>query len=97
MADRFVEGTCPLCNYQDARGDQCDKCGKLLNAVDLVNPHCKLDGDSPIVRESRHLFLNLTEQQPVLEDWFKKASLEGSWSSNSEQITSKWLNEGTAF
>lgn len=77
LADRFVEGTCPLCGYEDARGDQCDKCGKLLNAIELVNPHCKLDGATPIIRDSKHLFLNLTEQQPVLEAWYKKASSEG--------------------
>ncbi|KAJ3302582.1 putative methionine--tRNA ligase, cytoplasmic protein rar1 [Kappamyces sp. JEL0829] len=94
LADRFVEGTCPLCQYNDARGDQCDKCGKLLNATDLINPHCKLDGAKPIFRNSKHLFLNLTEHQPVLDAWFKKTSQEGSWSSNSESITASWLKEG---
>lgn len=94
LADRFVEGTCPLCQYEDARGDQCDKCGKLLNAIELVNPRCKLDGAKPIARDSKHLFLNLTDQQPALESWFKKASVDGAWSANSENITSSWLKEG---
>ncbi|KAI8924511.1 hypothetical protein BC831DRAFT_498466 [Entophlyctis helioformis] len=78
----------------DARGDQCDGCGKLLNAIELKNPRCKLDGASPSVRDSRHLFLNLTGQQPKLEEWFKKTSMEGSWSANSQTITNSWLKEG---
>jgi methionyl-tRNA synthetase len=94
LADRFVEGTCPLCGYEDARGDQCDKCGKLLNATDLVNPHCKLDGATPVPRDSKHLFLNLTEQQPSLEAWFKEASKNGEWTANSQTITNNWLKEG---
>jgi methionyl-tRNA synthetase len=97
LADRFVEGICPLCSYEDARGDQCDKCGHLLNAIDLIKPRCKIckiDGAAPIIRSSKHLFLNLTDQQPVLEAWFRKASQEGFWTSNSEAITSSWLKEG---
>ncbi|KAI8902889.1 tRNA synthetases class I (M)-domain-containing protein [Globomyces pollinis-pini] len=94
LADRFVEGTCPLCNFDDARGDQCDGCGKLLNATDLINPHCKLDNAVPVIRESNHLFLNLTEQQPTLEKWFKKTCSDGFWTRNSELITASWLKEG---
>jgi len=60
LADRFVEGTCPLCGYEDARGDQCDKCGKLINAVELINPKCKLCKSSPVVKSSNHLFLDLS-------------------------------------
>ena len=59
LADRFVEGTCPLCAYEDARGDQCDKCGKLINAVDLRNPRCKLCKDTPVIKSTQHLFLDL--------------------------------------
>ena len=59
LADRFVEGTCPLCMYEDARGDQCDKCGKLINAIELINPTCKLCKSTPEVRSSDHLFLDL--------------------------------------
>ncbi|XP_077862668.1 LOW QUALITY PROTEIN: methionine--tRNA ligase, cytoplasmic-like, partial [Saccoglossus kowalevskii] len=59
LADRFVEGICPLCNYPDARGDQCDKCGKLINAVELKSPRCKVCGDSPVVKSSEHLFIDL--------------------------------------
>ncbi|CAB5355057.1 unnamed protein product [Rhizophagus irregularis] len=69
LADRYVEGTCPKCNYEDARGDQCDSCGQLLNATELVNPRCKLEGSTPIMRESKHMFLDLDTLQKTVEDW----------------------------
>ena len=59
LADRFVEGTCPLCSYEDARGDQCDACGKLINAVELLHPKCKLCKGAPQVKSTQHLFLDL--------------------------------------
>uniref|UniRef100_A0A672VCQ8 Methionine--tRNA ligase, cytoplasmic n=3 Tax=Neoaves TaxID=3078114 RepID=A0A672VCQ8_STRHB len=59
LADRFVEGTCPFCSYEEARGDQCDKCGKLINAVELKNPQCKLCRGVPTVKPTQHLFLDL--------------------------------------
>ncbi|KAG0224499.1 putative methionine--tRNA ligase, cytoplasmic protein rar1 [Mortierella sp. GBA43] len=94
LADRFVEGTCPRCNYDDARGDQCDKCGNLLNAVELINPRCKLDNNRPKQQESRHLFLDLSKLQKRCEEWFEKASEEGNWSSNGRTITQSWFKEG---
>jgi methionyl-tRNA synthetase len=94
LADRFVEGTCPLCAYEDARGDQCDKCGHLLDPLELKNPRCKLDGATPVPRETKHVYLCLDKLQPLEEEWFKKASKEGNWSSNGVQITSSWLKEG---
>ncbi|KAJ4323921.1 putative methionine--tRNA ligase, cytoplasmic protein rar1 [Neodidymelliopsis sp. IMI 364377] len=94
LADRFVEGTCPLCNYDDARGDQCDKCGHLLDPLELKNPRCKLDGATPVPRETKHVYLCLDKLQPLEEEWFKKSSTEGNWSSNGVQITASWLKEG---
>ena len=61
LADRFVEGTCPLCAYEDARGDQCDRCGKLINAVELKHPRCKLCTQAPVLKNSQHLFLDLPQ------------------------------------
>lgn len=94
LADRFVEGECPLCHYLDARGDQCDKCGHLLDPLDLINPRCKLDGATPIPRETKHVFLLLDKLQPRVEEWAKKASEEGKWSQNGIGITESWLKEG---
>ncbi|ORY94849.1 tRNA synthetases class I (M)-domain-containing protein [Syncephalastrum racemosum] len=94
LADRYVEGTCPLCNYEDARGDQCDACGKLLNATELVNPRCKLDGTAPITKDSRHLFLDLDRLQPDIDAFNARVNTEGKWSSNGVHITQSWLKEG---
>ncbi|RKP09230.1 methionyl-tRNA synthetase [Thamnocephalis sphaerospora] len=94
LADRYVEGTCPKCGYDDARGDQCDGCGHLLNAHELVNPRCKLDGNRPINRDSTHIFLDLPKLQDQCEAFYQKSSTEGNWTSNGRTITSSWLNEG---
>ena len=67
LHDRYVEGTCPHCGYESARGDQCDECGQLLEAIDLINPRSTLDGRRPTVRETTHLFLDLPQfSEPLL-------------------------------
>jgi len=104
LADRFIEGECPLCHYEDARGDQCDKCGKLLSATELLKPTCKAGraatcavGAPPHsveVRSSQHLFLDLPKLSERLESWIGKASQEGSWTENSIQTTRAWIRDG---
>jgi len=64
LPDRYVEGTCPRCGCEGARGDQCDACGALLDAVELIDPRSKVDGSTPVVRETEHFFLDL----PALKD-----------------------------
>lgn len=59
LPDRYVEGTCPICGFDQARGDQCDNCGNLLDALDLINPRSKTDGSTPVVRETEHFFFDL--------------------------------------
>ncbi len=59
LPDRYVEGICPICGYEFARGDQCDNCGNLLDALDLIEPRSKTDGSTPVVRETEHFFLDL--------------------------------------
>ncbi|RLV93484.1 Methionine--tRNA ligase cytoplasmic [Spathaspora sp. JA1] len=94
LADRFVEGTCPKCNYEDARGDQCDKCGNLLDPLDLIDPRCKVDGSSPIVKESTHIYLKLNELEEPLSKWVSESEVKGNWSKNSRTITNSWLKQG---
>ncbi|CAO3614315.1 unnamed protein product [Cunninghamella blakesleeana] len=94
LADRYVEGNCPYCQYEDARGDQCDACGKLLNATELVLPRCKLDGNAPITKDSRHLFLDLGKLQNDIEAFNAVSNVEGKWSANGINITKSWLKEG---
>lgn len=94
LSDRFVEGTCPKCQYEDARGDQCDKCGSLLDPFELINPHCKLDRATPVPRDTTHIFLRLDKAQPAVEEWFNKSSVEGGWPQNGVSITKSWLEKG---
>lgn len=94
LADRFVEGTCPTCQYEDARGDQCDKCGRLLDPTELINPRCKLDQATPVVKESTHIFLKLNELEEPLKQWVLEASEKGKWSKNSKTITNSWIKKG---
>ena len=92
LADRFVEGECPLCHYEDARGDQCDKCGKLINATELINPRCKRTGKTPEIRTSRHLFIDLPQLESELNDWLNKSSEQ--WTNNARVIAKSWLKGG---
>jgi methionyl-tRNA synthetase len=95
LADRFVEGTCPKCKYTDARGDQCDACGTLLNAIELENPRAKLDPSVPVLTKiSRHLFLDLPALSDQLQAFVDKSSVKGGWSGNSIQTTAGWLRDG---
>ena len=92
LADRFIEGTCPKCGFEDARGDQCDNCSNMLSAVELIDPRCKTDKTHKTeVRSTRHLFLDLPALQPKLSAWFEKSSVEGGWSNNASAITRSWL------
>ncbi|KAJ1160271.1 hypothetical protein NDU88_000773 [Pleurodeles waltl] len=94
LADRFVEGTCPFCNYEEARGDQCDKCGKLINAVELKNPQCKMCKGSPVIRSTKHLFLDLPKLEERLEKWLDQSLPVGDWTSNARFITRSWIRDG---
>lgn len=94
LADRYVEGTCPVCKYDDARGDQCDSCGRLLDPAELLKPRCKVCRGTPIRRESSHLFLDLARLQPLCESFVSERSISGKWSSNSTAISKSWLSEG---
>ena len=94
LADRFVLGTCPHCGYDGARGDQCDKCGTLLDPTELINPKCSVCGATPVLRKTKHLYLDLPKALPLLEKWMEKASVEGFWAKNAIQITNSWIRDG---
>mmetsp|Transcript_105174 Transcript_105174/g.263416 ORF Transcript_105174/g.263416 Transcript_105174/m.263416 type:complete len:696 (-) Transcript_105174:297-2384(-) len=94
LADRFVEGTCPKCGYLDARGDQCDQCGGLLNPTDLKEPRCKLTGTTPVLRSTTHLFLDLPGLEGRLREFIGDPIKRSSWSSNARHVTAAWLRDG---
>ncbi len=91
LPDRYVEGTCPHCGFKDARGDQCDNCGKTLDAVELIEPRSRMSGATPVLRQSEHYFLKLTSLQSSLEAWVGK---QAHWRRNVLNFTLGWLNEG---
>jgi methionyl-tRNA synthetase len=92
LADRFVEGECPKCHYADARGDQCENCGSLLNATELINPKCKVCKGTPIIKETKHLFMDLPKIEPKLKQWME--SVQVAWSDNARTMTQAWLRDG---
>eukprot|EP00892_Ulva_mutabilis_P010326 jgi/Ulvmu1/7666/UM038_0095.1 len=94
LADRYVVGTCPKCGYEDARGDQCDNCGALLNPTELRNPRCKFSGTEPVLRETSHLHINLPQLEEKLRAYIDGASKEGGWSANCVAMTEAWLKGG---
>jgi methionyl-tRNA synthetase len=92
LADRFVEGQCPKCNYEHARGDQCENCGSLLNAHELLNAKCKLCKNTPILKKTKHLFIDLPKIEPKLREWMLRT--QSNWSDNARTMTEAWLKEG---
>lgn len=91
LPDRYVEGTCPNCGYEEARGDQCDNCGSTLDAVELINPRSKITGAAPVLRPSEHYFLKLSALEQPLKDW---AGEKDYWRRNVLNFTLGSLNEG---
>ncbi len=91
LPDRYVEGTCPYCGNTGARGDQCDECGKPLNAAELKNPRCRQCGTPPEFRQTEHFFLKLSAFQDRLKEW---VSRQNHWRSNVRNFTLGFLEEG---
>src|SRR6266545_2287176 len=71
LPDRYIEGTCPICGYDSARGDQCDNCGNQLDPTDLINPRSRINGETPEFVETRHFFLDLPALADALGEWLK--------------------------
>lgn len=94
LADRFITGTCPKCGYEDARGDQCDQCGTLLNPIELLEPKCKFTGTTPIMKSTKHIFIDLPKLVEPLQQYIEATSKLGGWSSNCLQITNAWIRDG---
>lgn len=93
LPDRYVEGTCYLCGYTNARSDQCDKCGSLLDPAQLIDPRSRIDGGTPELRETEHYFLDLAKLQPAVEEFLKLR--ESYWRPNVlRQSLGQILSEG---
>ncbi|MFJ9148597.1 methionine--tRNA ligase [Streptomyces sp. NPDC102270] len=93
LPDRYVEGTCPHCGYDKARGDQCENCTRVLDPTDLINPRSAISGSTDLeVRETKHLFLLQSKLQHEVEEWV--AAHEEEWPQLAASIARKWLTEG---
>lgn len=91
LPDRYVEGTCPYCG-EHAKGDSCDHCGKILEPEDLKDPRCKLCGATPELRETKQIYLRLSQFQPAIEK--NLHDKQKQWTNNAVGMTNKYLNEG---
>ena len=91
LADRFVSGTCPVCGWAEARGDECTKCGKWLDPFELIDPRCKVCGATPIPKETRHWFLRLQEFSDQLGVWIAEKT---DWKENVTTFVLGLIKEG---
>ena len=93
LADRFVVGTCPICQNEEAYGDQCESCGSSLNATDLINPKSKLSGSLPKLKKTKHWFLPLNQYEGFIKDWILKKHKK-DWKSNVYGQVKSWVDNG---
>ena len=91
LPDRYLKGTCPFCGNLDARGDQCDNCGKPMNPEDLIDMQCRISGDTPEIRVSEHFFFRLSAFQEPLLAWVKE---QKHWRRNVLNFTRRYLEDG---
>ncbi len=91
LPDRYIEGTCPYCGCENARGDQCDECGKILDPQELKNIKCKICNSEPEIRKSTHLFFALSKFEEKLKTWMKDKK---HWKSSVFKFTNNWLKDG---
>ena len=94
LPDRYVEGTCPNCDYDSARGDQCDNCGRTLDAKDLINIRSRISGDTPVFKETDHFFLKLSAFEDKLKQWIETKIKSGTWRPNVVNFTHGFLEGG---
>ncbi len=91
LPDRYVEGTCPHCGAEGARGDQCDACGKLIDAITLINPISKVSGTKPVIKTTKQWYLDLPQFTERLKEWLAQKTY---WKENVVNFIQNWLNEG---
>lgn len=93
LPDRYIEGTCPICDYPEARGDQCDNCGNQLEPTDLINPRSKVNGEVPEFIETQHFFLDLPALADALREWLEGRAESGTWRPNVIKFSLNILDE----
>ena len=101
LADRYITGTCPHCNYNHAYGDQCESCGSTLSPTELINPKSTISGNSPILKKTSHWYLPMQKHEEWLKEWIEKGILNGKkhhnhkdWKSQVIGQCKSWLKAG---
>jgi methionyl-tRNA synthetase len=90
LPDRYIEGTCPICGYASARGDQCDNCGNQLDPTDLIDPRSRIDGTTPVFEKTKHLFLDLPAFKDQLTAWIES---QEHWRPNVRRFSLNFVKE----
>ncbi len=90
LPDRYIEGTCPICGFDSARGDQCDNCGNQLDPIDLVEPRSRIDGTTPVFERTKHLFLDLPAFKEQLAEWIGQ---QEAWRPNVRRFSLNFVKE----
>ncbi|MDR7255298.1 methionyl-tRNA synthetase [Nocardioides sp. BE266] len=93
LPDRYIEGTCPICGYKEARGDQCDNCGNQLDPTDLIDPRSKINGETPEFKDTQHWFLDLPALADALGEWLDQREATGLWRPNVIKFSQNILKE----
>ncbi len=93
LADRYITGTCPHCGNEHAYGDQCEACGTSLNATDLINPKSALSGSKPVLKDTKHWFLPLDQDEPWLREWILEGHKD-DWKTNVYGQCKSWIDAG---
>lgn len=94
LPDRYVEGACPNCGFEEARSDECENCGTLYDPSELKNPKSKISGETPVLKETSHWYFPLGEFQPRLEDYINDMNEKYGWKDNVMQYNRSWFKEG---
>lgn len=93
LPDRYIEGTCPICGTEGARGDQCDNCGNQMDPTELINPHSRINGETPNFVESTHYFLDLPALADALSAWLDEREQSGTWRPNVIKFSQNFLED----
>ena len=93
LPDRYIEGTCPICGAEGARGDQCDNCGNQMDPTELINPHSRINGETPKFVESVHYFLDLPALADALSAWLDEREQSGTWRPNVIKFSKNFLED----
>ena len=91
LADRYVYGTCPYCEHENARGDECGKCGKWLDPLEIIDPKCKVCGKEPETKETKNWYLKLQDISDKLKEWLGSKS---NWKPNVTQFVGSMIDQG---